>query len=292
MDAIQNQIIPGMPQTQNIQYMQGMPMPAYYPPTVSVNVYSSPYNYPVNPIYNYPANNIYAPQSGASAAPIIPAVSVQTALVPPPPSVIDSQANNISAAPPKPEDQPAAEIPPQAAADMQVINAGLNAEKIDDQMKAINQIGAILQGDPKQAQGLLTEQTFLGLTAVMARDTSKLPPEERAKADEAVKFATMTTAMLQKNLKDIFDADAKKIQGPLTSFVALPGIKQIIDNIKSHPNPEGRMASMAALANVADPKGNPEEKNELTTLFTLAKKDPDANVSKLADTVLNALAQI
>jgi len=285
MDPIQNQTVQNMQYIPGIVTPQTQPLPAYYPPAVSVNVYTSPYNIPAAPIYNYPANNIYTPQASTLASQAVSAVSVQSAPVPPPSSVIDTQANSM---PVQSKPEP---TPPQAAADIQAINAGLNSEKTDDQIKAISQIGAILQSDPKQAQDLLTEQTFLGLTNVMSQDTGKLPPEEKGKADEAVKLATMATSALQKNLKDIFDADAQKIKGPLTSFVVLPGIRPIIDNIKSHPSPEVRMTSMAALANVADPK-NPEEKNELTTIFTLAKKDSDPKVSQLADTVLNSLAQI
>jgi len=128
---------------------------------------------------------------------------------------------------------------------------------------------------------LIKEDTFLGLTDIATRDTSKLAGEEKAKADQNRVISMYTLSMLQKYFKQEANEEAPKINVPPISMNEVPGIVQVADIAKKDPNPELRAAGIAALTNLVDPN-EPKDVATIKDIIATGKADPTDIVKNAA----------
>ena len=90
-----------------------------------------------------------------------------------------------------------------------------------------------------------------------------------------------TTCILQKTYAD----ELSKLTGNVPPVTELPGSRAIITALKDNPNPDMRISAIDALRYVE----RPEYKEDLTTLYTIAQTDADANVAEAATQALASL---
>ena len=88
-------------------------------------------------------------------------------------------------------------------------------------------------------------------------------------------------AILQKALANEIEAKT----GEKLSIDKLPAIDQVVNTVKSNPNPLLRASALVALAHL----NKPEYKPVLTEIFQLAQNDEDPNVKQVAQEALNKL---
>ena len=276
-----------------------------------------PYNMPIAsaypqyaPIYSYPECNAvpcnYIPvqqkviQSAPAAASIAtppseidnqqaPETSKQVqgssapaaASVAPPPS----EANNQQAAP------AAASVTQQLpAVDAQAINTALQSKNPDEQTAAIQKIAEIAQNSKEQSLALMASSNGLvykSLTAIVAKDTSKLNGPEKEKAELNKEIGMWTMAILLKNFREALDNEAQKQKVPPISISELGGlIIPIVKNVQADPNPEIRKGGMFAMAYIA----KPQDYETLSTAFNIViKRDKDKGVKEAAKKILSEL---
>lgn len=181
------------------------------------------------------------------------------------------------------------------------------------QAKAIESIAEIAQTSPQKATELLDVKVIDALLGIMSKDTSKLEgptaqqlqirekiiggktvtEDEKAEANKISPmelaernklFSIYTIAILQK----LYGSEIEKIdKGTVVPITELPGAAGIVEQIKNNPNPMVRIAGIDALSFIQ----RPEYKQDLTTLFSVAKNDKDPNVQKIADLALKKLEQ-
>jgi len=135
---------------------------------------------------------------------------------------------------------------------------------------------------------LIKEDTFLGLADIATKDTSSLPPQEKAQADQNRVISMYTLSMLQKYFKQEANEEAPKINVPPISMNEVPGIVQVVDIAKKDPNPDIRAAGIAALTNLVDTK-EPKDVATIKTIIADAKNDPSdivKNAANESETVL------
>ncbi len=144
---------------------------------------------------------------------------------------------------------------------------------------------------------LMDERTFKGLVSVATEDTSALSGQEKQQAEENKKISMWTLAILQKLFREEVNKELAKENIPSMSIGEVPGVSQIVDNIKSDPNPEIREAGIVALmeaAGASDPESikalNPEDKKLLSTVLSMsAEQDSSQDVKNIANGALEEL---
>jgi len=288
-----------------------IPTTSYYGPQAQAMPQAQyPVMPPMPPVPQYPQQVPVMDQTITQNVQTVPPTPV-----PPPPSVIDEQPAPQQVAQPQVVQEPQAANVPTAGIDVAAINAALKSDDLDAQTNAIQQIAEIGQSNPQQAAALLNEETFTGLTNIITRDTTALPgptqkqielrqkleagknltpqeqqeaetlsPQEKAEINK--QFGTYTLAVLQKNFREAIDAEAAKQGVQSVTINELPGITEVVNNLKDNPNPIIREASIQALKYIA----KPEDKEVLKTIFDIsAKQDADPSVRQSAQEALNAL---
>ncbi len=133
---------------------------------------------------------------------------------------------------------------------------------------------------------LIDEKMFKGLANISVSDTSKLSEAEKQKADENKIISMWTLAMLQRLFKDEMNEELKKENIPPMSVNEVPGVSQIVVNVKSDPNPDVREAGIVALMEVAD-SDNPRDAETMKMILQTAI-DQD-NAKNVKNTAKNAL---
>ena len=280
------------------------------------------YNYPQAPIYNYPQAQTYpqypaVPQCPAGCQP------VQTDN----PVVINQQNNNAPVEQKVPA-QPAAEVPqpqvsqPEVVAPEQVkpqvdLNgfvSRLGNPDFQGQLKAMEDIADLVKDTPDQAAELVDTKIFDALNNIISVDSSKLEGPSQAQLDARQKmtqnqqvseeeanlaktlapreladrnksYALFTVAILDK----VFADEVAKLPGStLPPLTELPAAITLVDQLKDNPNPMVRSSAIEALSYLQ----KPEYKQDLTTLFTVAKNDQDPGVVQYANAALEKLSQI
>ena len=94
-----------------------------------------------------------------------------------------------------------------------------------------------------------------------------------------------TVAILDK----VFADEVAKLPGStLPPLTELPAAITLVDQLKDNPNPMVRSSAIEALSYLQ----KPEYKQDLTTLFTVAKNDQDPGVVQYANAALEKLSQI
>ncbi len=301
-----------------------MNVPQYAQPTAPI------YNYPQAQLYDYPqaqAQPYYMPQQPVVCPPCpvcIPQQPAPEAVQAAAPQQVIQQQNINAPAPvvtqPSAE-QPAAApnvevVPPQPMTpqvDLNSFIAKLTNPDYEVQANAMEEIANMVKEDPQKATELLDEKVVDALNKIINTDSSKLegPTQEQiaarqkmmkgeqlsdAEKETATKitpmeqaernksYAMFTSAIMQK----LYGDEVVKLTGSTVPLTELPGAVTIVEQLKSNPNPMVRTSAIEALSYIQQPA----YKQDLTTLFTIAKNDQDKNVQETAATALAKLEQL
>lgn len=275
-------------------------------------------------IYEVPKQSAYPPAApSAQPMPSVPQPVIITPVVTPP-AAAPTPAPVVTVAPaPAAKPAPAVAAPqavevkaPEAAkpqVDVNAFIAKLTNADYEQQANAMESIADLAQNNPKQAAALLDVKVIDTLLGIMQTDSSKLTgptpsqlqirekimtgkPVTEAETVEANKitpmeqsernkqYAIYTVAILQK----LYGSEIEKMNNSIVPITELPGAAGIVEQVKNNPNPMVRASGIDALSYIQ----RPEYKQDLSTLFTVAKSDKDVNVQQAATKALEKLAQV
>lgn len=300
-----------------------MPAPQYAQTTMPY------YNYPQAQLYDYPqaqAQPYYVPQQ--MNMPAMPPV-VQTPTQPVAPEVAAQpvvQQQNFNVPAPM-VTQPAAEEKPVEAPKVDVVApeqmkpqvdlnsfiAKLSNPDYEVQASAMEEIANMVKDDPQKATELLDEKVVNALNTIINTDSTKLAgptaeqvavreklmkgeqlsdadkqlattitPMEQAERNKS--YAMFTTAIMQKLYAD----EVSKLTGSTVPLTELPGAIAVVEQLKNNQNPMVRTSAIEALSYIQQPA----YKQDLSTLFNIAKNDKDKNVQEAATAALAKLEQM
>ena len=303
-----------------------MNVPQYAQPTMPY------YSYPQAQLYDYPqaqTQPYYMPQQPVNYTPVAPAATTPVAPAPQnvapeavqaaPQQVIQQQ--NINTPAPVVTQQPAATpkveveqpIPMAPQVDLNSFIAKLSNPDYEVQANAMEEIANMVKDEPQKATELLDEKVVNALNTIVNTDSSKLagPTAEQIAAREKLmkgeklseaeqKLATTITPMEQAErnksyamftssiMQKLYGDEVAKLTGSTVPLTELPGAVTIVDQLKNNPNPMVRTSAIEALSYIQ----KPEYKQDLTTVFTIAKNDQDKNVQEAAAAALAKLDQL
>ena len=307
------------------QYAQPT-MPYYAYPQAQLYQYpqaqNQPYYMPQQPVISQPSMPAapVQPQTAPEPAKVIEPAAVQAVA---PQQVIQQQ--NINAPAPvvtqpaaeKPAETPKVEIetpvPMTPQVDLNGFIAKLTNPDYEVQANAMEEIANMVKDDPQKATELLDEKVVNALNTIINTDSSKLagPTNEQIAAREKLmkgeqlseadkKLATTITPMEQAErnksyamftsaiMQKLYGEEVAKLTGATVPLTELPGAVTIVEQLKNNPNPMVRTSAIEALSYIQ----HPEYKQDLNTLFTIAKNDQDKNVQDAATAALAKLDQI
>lgn len=250
------------------------------------------------------------PEQIAQAAPqqVVPQQVVQQQNINAPAPVVTQpapkEAQKVEIAEPKP-------MVPQV--DLNSFIAKLTNPDYDVQANAMEEIANMVKDNPQQATELLDEKVINALNTIIKTDSSKLAgptaeqiaarqklmkneqmtdaekqlastitPMEQAERNKS--YAMFTTAIMQKLYAD----EVNKLTGTKVPLTELPGAVTIVEQLKNNPNPMVRTSAIEALSYIQQP----EYKQDLNTLFSIAKNDQDPSVKEAATAALAKLEQV
>ncbi len=284
------------------------------------------YNYPQGQLYDYPqaqTQPYYMPQQPVAYQPSMPqqpvAEAAQAVQAAAPQEVVQQQ--NINAPAPvvsQPAEQQAPNVevvPPQPMTpqvDLNSFIAKLTNPDFEVQANAMEEIANMVNEDPQKATELLDEKIIDALGKIINADSSKLegPTQEQITARQKLmkgeqlsdaekelaakitpmeqaernkSYAMFTSAIMQK----LYGDEVAKLTSSTVPLTELPGAVSIVEQLKNNPNPMVRTSAIEALSYIQ----RPEYKQDLTTLFTIAKNDQDKNVQEAATIALAKLEQ-
>ena len=294
-----------------------MNVPQYAQPTMPY------YNYPQAQLYDYPQAPVqpyYMPQMVQNYAPSAPTAQQQEpAAAQVPPQVINQQNINTPAPmvtqptvdAPKVEIEQPKQMTPQV--DLNSFIAKLTNPDYEVQANAMEEIANMVKDEPQKATELLDEKVINALNTIVNTDSSKLagPTPEQIAAREKLmkgeqlsdadkKLATTITPMEQAErnksyamftasiMQKLYGDEVAKLTGSTVPLTELPGAVTIVEQLKNNPNPMVRTSAIEALSYIQQPA----YKQDLTTLFTIAKNDQDKNVQEAATAALAKLEQM
>lgn len=197
--------------------------------------------------------------------------------------------------------------------DLNSFIAKLTNPDFEVQANAMEEIATMVKDDPQKATELLDEKIINSLNTIINTDSTKLEgptAEQLAAREKLVKgeklsdaeqklattitpmeqsernksYAMFTTAIMQK----LFSEEVNKLTGNTVPLTELPGAVTVVEQLKNNPNPMVRASAIDALSYIQ----KPEYKQDLTTLFTIAKNDQDKNVQEAATAALAKLEQM
>ncbi len=184
----------------------------------------------------------------------------------------------------------------------------LQSADLDVQKTAIEEIAEKVKNDKTVGPILLDTQIFDSLVGIINKDTSTLAgptpevvelrqkpqdqltaaekelastPSQLEKAEINKQYALYTIAYMQERLNNELEAR----NGQALALKDLPCIENIVETVKSNPNPMLRISAIASLSHVA----RPEYKADLSKIFELAKADEDPRVVENATKALEGL---
>lgn len=297
------------PQAQLYDYPQAQTQPYYMP--------QQPVNYtPVAPAATTPvapAPQNVVPEAVQAAAPqqVIQQQNINT----PAPVVTQQPAEapkpETKAEAPKVEVEQPVPMAPQV--DLNSFIAKLSNPDYEVQANAMEEIANMVKDEPQKATELLDEKVVNALNTIVNTDSSKLtgPTAEQIAAREKLmkgeklseadqKLATTITPMEQAErnksyamftssiMQKLYGDEVAKLTGSTVPLTELPGAVTIVDQLKNNPNPMVRTSAIEALSYIQ----KPEYKQDLTTLFSIAKNDQDKNVQEAATAALAKLDQL
>lgn len=298
-----------------------MNVPQYAQPTAPI------YNYPQAQLYDYPQAPVqpyYMPQQPVTCPPCPVQQPAPEAVQAAAPQQVIQQQNFNAPAPvvTQPVQQAPAEtpnvevVPPQPMTpqvDLNSFIAKLTNPDYEVQANAMEEIANMVKEDPQKATELLDEKVVNALNTIINTDSSKLAgptPEQTAARQKLMKgeqlsdadkqlattitpmeqaernksYAMFTSAIMQK----LYGDEVMKLTGSTVPLTELPGAVPIVEQLKNNPNPMVRTSAIEALSYIQQPA----YKQDLTTLFTIAKNDQDKSVQEAATAALAKLDQI
>lgn len=303
-----------------------MNVPQYAQPTMPY------YSYPQAQLYDYPqaqTQPYYMPQQPVNYTPVAPAAT--TSVIPAPQNVAPEavqaapqqviQQQNINTPAPVVTQQPAATpkveveqpVPMAPQVDLNSFIAKLSNPDYEVQANAMEEIANMVKDEPQKATELLDEKVVNALNTIVNTDSSKLagPTAEQIAAREKLKkgeklseaeqklattitpkeqaernksYAMFTSSIMQK----LYGDEVAKLTGSTVPLTELPGAVTIVDQLKNNPNPMVRTSAIEALSYIQ----KPEYKQDLTTVFNIAKNDQDKDVQEAAAAALAKLDQL
>ena len=303
-----------------------MNVPQYAQPTMPY------YSYPQAQLYDYPqaqTQPYYMPQQPVNYTPVAPAAT--TPVIPAPQNVAPEavqaapqqviQQQNINTPAPVVTQQPAATpkveveqpVPMAPQVDLNSFIAKLSNPDYEVQANAMEEIANMVKDEPQKATELLDEKVVNALNTIVNTDSSKLagPTAEQITAREKLKkgeklseaeqklattitpkeqaernksYAMFTSSIMQK----LYGDEVAKLTGSTVPLTELPGAVTIVDQLKNNPNPMVRTSAIEALSYIQ----KPEYKQDLTTVFNIAKNDQDKDVQEAAAAALAKLDQL
>ena len=245
-----------------------------------------------------------------------PAVKPEQALQAATPQIVQQQNYNApapvvteTASAPKVEVVPPKEMTPQI--DLNSFIARLTSSDYEVQANAMEEIANMVKDEPQKATELLDEKIVNALNTIINADSTKLagPTAEQVAAREKLKtgaaitdaekelatkitpmeqvernksYAIFTSAIMQK----LYGEEVAKLTGSTVPLTELPGAVTIVEQLKNNPNPMVRTSAIEALSYIQ----RPEYKQDLTTLFNIAKNDQDKYVQDAANAALAKIA--
>lgn len=291
--------------------------PNYAQSQAQAPVYTAPmYEYPQAQVYEVPVQSVYN-QSQTYATPPIAQATPPAAPPVPQPVLVQSQATSgadtaaSATAAAKTVDVKAPESA-KSKLDLNEFIAKLTSPDYEVQASTMEKIALLAQDSPQVATELLEPKVIESLISIVNKDSSKLegptPKQlqirekiiggkkvtdaEMAEASKVTPmelsernkmYAMYTVAILDK----LYGSEIEKMDKTVVPLTELPAASNIVEQVKSNPNPMVRAAAIDALSYIA----RPEYKNDLTTIFTVAKNDKDKNVQKAATAALDKLSK-
>lgn len=307
-----------------------MNVPQYAQPTMPYYSYPQAqlYDYPQAqqvPYYNMP---VMAPQYMPQAPQAPVAQIAQPAPIAPQPTqqIQQQNINAPQAQVPEPvvTQQPAAPqqaqavevqqpVPVTPQVDLNSFIAKLTNPDYEVQANAMEEIANMVKDEPQKATELLDEKVMNALTNIVNNDSSKLAgptPEQIAArqklmageklSDADTKLATTITPMEQSErnksyamfttsiMDKLYGDEVAKLTNTTVPLTELPGAVTIVEQLKNNPNPMVRTSAIEALSYIQQPA----YKQDLSTLFSIAKNDQDKNVQEAATAALAKLEQL
>lgn len=311
------------------QEMPSVPAPVIVPPTVTTVPPTSPVvpptvttippiapvvpsvetkkeESPVETKTEAPKSEAPAEKKDETAAPVVDAKPEVA------PKIATDAAPVTATAPVQPVEVKAPEIV-NPAVDVESFLGKLKNPDYEVQAGAMESIAEMAQTEPQKATSLLDVRVVDTLLGIMQNDSSKLPgpsaqqlqirekimsgksvtDKEKAEANKITpmeqaernkQYSIYTVAILQK----LYGSEIEKTSNTVVPLTELPGAAGIVEQVKKNPNPMVRASSIDALSYIQ----RPEYKQDLTTIFTVAKKDKDVNVQQAATKALEKLAQV
>ena len=277
-----------------------VPMPAQFVPV------QQPVYMPQPAPAQFPASQAIVQTPGY---PDVVAQQPEAPVVPAPQIVTPQTTQAAPAAAPVVEAPAAVSINPQYSPAS--FAAKLTSDNVDTQKDSIEELAELIKNDKEAGPGLLDTQVFDALLQIINKDTSALEaPSDEVKAlrskpkeqlSEAEKIKAETPSPLEKAeinkqyaiytiafMQELLNKELTARNNPIVSLENLPCIEDVINAVKSNPNPIIRVSGIAALSHIA----RPEYKENLTTIFELAKSDEDERVKEAADNALGVLASV
>lgn len=291
---------------------QGVPqgaltMPANFVPVNNIPAYQ-PVPQPMVP--QQPMIQQFSPQPMVQEQPVVQQFPQQPMVQQTPPPVVPAPQINTAEPVVTPTiETPATAIDPNFTPE--AFAGRLATEDIKAQKAAIDELAETVKNNDQVAPLLLDTIVVDALNNIVNKDTSalegptpevlelrnkpetELTPEQATKAatlsplEEAEfnkQFALYTLAFMQERLNN----EVTQKGGEVIALKDLPSIETVINGVKSNPNPNVRLSALAALSYIA----KPEYKQDLATIFELAKADEDANVQQEATTALENLNKL
>lgn len=322
------QMAPQMPQQMAPQYAQPT-MPYYAYPQQELYNYpqaQQPMSYP--PVCCPIAQAMAQAQAQTQAQQVPPAAQpqvvqqqvineapkpVDTTFAPAPavPQPVVSNPQQAPKAEAKPEVVPAETVAPQV--DLNQFIAKLSNPDFDVQASAMEEIANLVKQSPEKATELVDTKIFDALTGIINYDSSNLegPSAEQTAAREKImsgkdvtdaekqlantitpkeqaernkSYALFTSAIMQKLYAD----EVNRLSNQTVPLTELPAALTVVDTLKDNPNPMVRASAIEALSYIQ----NPAYKQDLSTVFSIAKNDSDPGVAETAKVALEKLNQI
>lgn len=300
------------PQGQGVAPQNACAMPAQYVPVQQTPVMMPAYpQFPASqaivqaPAMPQAAPVEVAPQPQAAAPVAIPQPQIETPAVAPQQVAPQQVAPQPQAAAPVVEQPTVAQNP---AISPESFAGKLNSADLDAQTAAIEEVAEIVKNNETTAPILLDTQIFDALVGIVNKDTSALegpspevielrqkPQDQLSEADKQKastpsplekaeinkQYALYTIAYMQERLNN----ELEKRNNQTLELKDLPCIENVVETVKSNPNPMLRISGIAALSHIA----KPQYKADLTQVFELAKADEDTRVQEAATKAIENL---
>ena len=307
------------PQGQVYDYPQAPQTPYYMPPQMMPQLPQAPVEPHIEPapVSQAPAEPVQATAATAVPQPVQPQnIDVAPTAVPAPQVVSEVPVQPVEAAAPVATTAPVEVVPPAPVTPQVDINAfitKLTSPDYEVQANAMEEIANMVKDEPQKATELLDEKVVTALNNIITADSSKLegPSEAQIAArqklmagqtltDEENKLANTMTPMEQAErnksyamftesiMQKLYGDEVQKLSNTTVPLTELPGAVTIVDQLKDNPNPMVRASAIEALSYIQQPA----YKEDLTTLFNIAKNDQDKNVQDAANAALDKLSKI